>query len=409
MISPKRVDLSISSNTRLDLTRMTITRVPVATIRIFVIKTNLPTYRITLSRHHTKTKEADMDRRELLTKTGIAAAGALATGAIASKSEARIERPSGGYFGMHGDQLLSGFDPIADNESLIDGDLKDQFLVFQLMPTKNQKWYVRSPQEIEPRLETNEQYPDIVLDTRLLSFHLGGEEKVSAGTKATVRITFGGDQNTERARRLGANLYWGITSGLNLWNTRGLRAQPADYRSDFRQIFGNKYVELPGGAGSLKVEIVKHETSSWWEKAFRFSSSGTGAGLISALGFPGVTSRVLNFVDDAANRFVGDNATVIFSSRGLPLAFTKQARNEISSTGTRIGSLNTGVWIFARGRDLPILSEQEMTYDATLRRLFPADSKMSDVLSGKAVDPLRNITYAILSSRLKRRKITVGF
>jgi hypothetical protein len=351
-----------------------------------------------------------MDRRELFKKGGIVGAGLLLGSAeIRAESKAPANNDSQ-YFGRFGNEMLQKQHRLHNASlHLPDKDLRDQFLVFQLVPTKNKKWYVRSPQEIEPTIETNEQFPDVVLDTRLLGFHLGSDEKAGPDTRATVRITFGSDQNTGRSRAMGENLYWGITSGLHLWNTKGIRANPADFRSDFRQIFGNKFVELPGGAGSLKVEIVKHQKSSWWEKVFNFSTSSTGAGLVSALGFPGVTSRVLNFVDEAANRFVGDNAKPLFSSRGLPLAFTKQSKTEISSTGTRIGSLNTGIWIFARGRDLPILSSREMTYDATLRRLFPLDDSIADILSGKAKDPLKDVTYAVLSTRLKRRKIIIGF
>lgn len=339
-----------------------------------------------------------MDRRDFFARGSVAGAG-LMLGGLAS--DVRPDTAETTFFGRYGNEVLSS--------NAMTTELKDQFLVFQLIPTEGNKWFIRSPQEIEPTLETNEEYPDVVLDTRLLGFHLGLDEKAGPDTRATVRITFGSDQNTNRSRAMGENLYWGITSGLHLWNTKGIRANPAEYRSDFRQIFGNKFVELPGGAGSLKVEIVKHQKSSWWEKAFNFTTSNAGIGLVSAMGFPGITSRVLNFVDEAANRFVGDNAKVLFASRGLPLTFTKQAKTEISATGTRIGSLNTGIWIFARGRDLPLLSSQEMTYDATLRRLFPVKSKMADILSGKAKDPLKNVTYAVLSTRLKRRKITVGF
>jgi len=268
---------------------------------------------------------------------------------------------------------------------------------------------VKSPQDIKPTLETSEKFPDVVLDSRLVSFHIGESERLEQDTKATVRITFGSDQNTFRARDMGENLFWAITSGINLWNSRGMKARPKDFTSDFRKVFGNKYVELTGGSGTLKVEIVQHKKSSWWEKVFDFSQSSSGRSLISALGFPGVTSNVIKFVDDAANKFVGDNAKVLFSSRGLPIAFTKQSQAEISATGTRIGSLKTGVWIFARGRDLPLLAAQEMTYDATLRRLFPAAKNIVDIISGKTPDPLRKVTYAIMNSRLKKRKINVGF
>ncbi|MDH3492374.1 MAG: hypothetical protein OEM82_02405 [Acidobacteriota bacterium] len=353
-----------------------------------------------------------MDRRELFKKSGAAAAGLLLGSRGARVAYGKSGAEPTVYFGRFGNENLDEAGIMASYASpkiLVPDSLRDQFLVFQLVPTENERFFVRSPQEIEPALETSPEYPDVVLDTRLLSFQLGSDEKVGEETRATVRITFGSDQNTDRSREMGENLYWAITSGLNLWNTRGIRAEPRDYRSDFRKVFGNKYVELPGGAGSLKVEIVKHRKSSWWEKAFNLADSNPGMALVSALGFPGVTSRVLHFVDEAANKFVGDNAKVLFASRGLPLAFSKQSKEEISSSGIRIGSLNSGIWIFARGRDLPLLSSQEMTYDATLRRLFPAKSNIADIISGTAKDPLRDVTYAILGSRLKHRKITNGF
>ncbi len=379
-----------------------------------------------------------MNRRDIILKSGAAMAG-IALGAanssnnkIYAKYNSNAANPR--RFGLHENEVIvptntdpkifanSGFDSLKNlnNYSSATGNLKkirpltpeeigDQFFVFQLTPVKKGKWFVKSPQDIKPTLETSEKFPDVVLDSRLVSFHIGESERLERDTKATVRITFGSDQNTFRARDMGENLFWAITSGINLWNSRGMKARPKDFTSDFRKVFGNKYVELPGGSGTIKVEIVQHKKSSWWEKVFDFSQSSSGRSLISALGFPGVTSNVIKFVDDAANKFVGDNARVLFSSRGLPIAFTKQSQAEISATGTRIGSLKTGVWIFARGRDLPLLAAQEMTYDATLRRLFPAAKNIVDIISGKTPDPLRKVTYAIMNSRLKKRKINVGF
>ena len=328
---------------------------------------------------------------------------------IPTPKKVERQRLTGFFPEISAEQYVSTSAKLKTIKTLSEEDIGDQFFVFQLTPVGGGKWYVRSPQEIEPTLVTDDKYPDVVLDSRLVSFHIGETEKLSRDTRATVRITFGSDQNTLRARDMGENLYWAVTSGINLWKSRGMRAKPKDFRSDFRSVFGNKYVELPGGAGTLKVEIVQHKKSSWWDKIFGFSQSQPGASLISALGFPGVTSNVLKFVDEAANKFVGDNARVLFSSRGLPIAFTKQSRAEISSTGTRIGSLKTGVWIFARGRDLPLLASQQMTYDATLRRLFPAEKNIAHILSGKTPDPLRKVTYAIMNTRLKKRRINVGF
>lgn len=358
-----------------------------------------------------------MKRRELFIKGSAAATGLFFSAASEYGATGNAGKPTPRYFGRH-DEILNfdedGRPIVSTDERLAAGpelneDFGEQFFVFQLVPGKDNKWFIKSTQEIEPSLETNDEYPDVVLDSRLISFHLGDEQKADPDMKATVRITFGTENSTHRSRDLGQNLYWAISSGLNLWNMRGIKAQPSEYRSDFRRIFGNKYVELPGGAGSLKVEIVRHRKSAWWEKVFRFSNSNAGRGVISALGFPGVTSSVLNFVDDAANKFVGDNAKVIFSSRGMPVAFTKQASEEISLTGTRIGCLRPGIWIFARGRDLPLLSSREMTYDATLRRLFPVENDISDILSGKITDPLRDVTYAVLASRLKRTRISSGY
>ena len=358
-----------------------------------------------------------MDRRQLFRQGTVAAAGIIFGSAARVNGVIPQASRTHSAFGSYGDELLiedDGATYVADSglhrlNRVDSNEIGDQFFVFQLVPTKERKWYIKSPQDIEPLLETNNEAPDVALDCRLLSFHVGDEDKMDPDIKATVRITFGTEHNTRRSRDMGQQLYWAISSGLNLWNTRGLRAQPRDYRADFREIFGNKFVELPGGAGTLKVEIVKHRKSSWWEKAFNFSNSAAGIGLVSALGFPGVTSRVLHFVDEAANRFVGENAKVLFSSRGLPIAFTKQASNEITQTGTRIGGLNAGIWVFARGRDLPLLASKEMTYDATLRRLFPRESNVADIVSGKTLDPLRGVTYAVMSARMKARKINIGF
>lgn len=301
-----------------------------------------------------------------------------------------------------------------DNGTPISGassDFQNQFFVFQQYLINNNPRVVEAS-KVEPELETNEQNPDIVIDAQLDSFHLSGSdsESIDQNTKATLRLTFGYDDNTERGRSFDDTLYWAITTGINLWNdAKREKSKPKELKTDFKTAFGNKFIELPGAAGNMKLEIIKHRKPSWWEKAFKFLNSNAGRTLTSSLGFPAVTSQVIDFVDQAASNFEGNRAEVLFSSRWMKLAFSKQAKQDIIANGTAVvGSLQNGYWVLARGRDLPKLSNQEMIYNATYGLLIPKGENIEQLISSGR-DPLNDVTYAIMKVRMKPRKINVGF
>ena len=120
-----------------------------------------------------------MDRRELFIRSSAAAAGILAGNAFGEKVFAGSQDSRKQPFGRFGEEKILGDfqNPLVDDgivqRPASAAEIGDQFFVFQLVPTADNRWFIRSPQEIRPKLETTNEYPDVVLDTRLISFHVG--------------------------------------------------------------------------------------------------------------------------------------------------------------------------------------------------------------------------------------------
>ena len=166
-------------------------------------------------------------------------------------------------------------------------EIPNQFFAFQAAfldgsPT------VLTPNDVEPSIQTGETAPDVLLDVSLASFHLSESDGVNKDARAQLRLTINNEADTERARKFDI-VYWAITTGLYLFDdqlkTRIPKLNSSDLKADFRKALGNRSIELPGGIGSIKFEVIRHKEPPWWRKIFTFGSEG-GKALTAVLGFP---------------------------------------------------------------------------------------------------------------------------
>ena len=288
-------------------------------------------------------------------------------------------------------------------------EIPNQFFAFQAAfldgsPT------VLTPNDVEPSIQTGETAPDVLLDVSLASFHLSESDGVNKDARAQLRLTINNEADTERARKFDI-VYWAITTGLYLFDdqlkTRIPKLNSSDLKADFRKALGNRSIELPGGIGSIKFEVIRHKEPPWWRKIFTFGSEG-GKALTAVLGFPALTADVLEFVDKVANSFERTDSEVLFTSRPLKFAFSKQARDVLTANGTlpvKAGVLNPGIWLLARGRDLDTLTNAKASYFETHGLLVPSGVSENDLVHNRYEDPFKDVTYAVLKATIRPHKI----
>jgi len=277
-------------------------------------------------------------------------------------------------------------------------DLRDQFVLFQRADDPA----VREPTEVEPRLEGSDDLPDVLVGLEMLAFHLGADEGAGPGTRATLRLNFGMDEASPDRRF--EPTFWSIAAGLRLFDEgHGRRSASRDLRGDFRAAFGGRPIEVPGGLGRLSFEVVAHREPRWWRRVFGFAEGPAGRALVSALGFPAVTHRAIAVVDELLNALEESRPQPLFRSQPLRLALSRHARDGFAPGGrVRLGCLNPGFAILARGRDYATLVGADAAFDATLGRLVPAGDDRRD-------DPFAAMTYAVLRVGMRPTRLDPMF
>ena len=288
-------------------------------------------------------------------------------------------------------------------------ELSNQFLAFQTEAVNGVPTVLESSM-IEPQLDTPDTAPDVVMNVSMQAFHIGDNEGVDKDTRATLRLTVNKDADSPGGKGLDT-LFWTITSGLKLYDEiKKKKAESKDLQTDYKKAFGNRFIEVPGGLGNIRFEVIKHQEPSWWQSVFTFFQSDTGKALTAALGFPAVTQQVVSFVDQAISRFEGKNPKPLFASQPLRFAFSKQAKESyVNSAPVKIGCLNKGIWIFARGRDFKQLANTKAYFYATYGRLIPADKSPADFLAPGYVDPFKDITYGVFRVQMQQAKLGYSF
>lgn len=286
-------------------------------------------------------------------------------------------------------------------------EISNHFFAFQTalvdgLPT------VLLPNDVDPKIKTDEAAPDVLLDVSLDAFHLSESEAVNKDTRATLRLTINNEDDTERARKFDI-VYWALTTGLNLFDdqlkTRIPKLNSSDLKADFKKALANRSIELPGGIGSIRFEVIRHKEPPWWRKLFKFGSEG-GKALTAVLGFPALTAEVLDIIDGIPQFQEADAPQILFKSRSLKFAFSKQARDALTEDGlVKVGVLNPGIWLLARGRDFDTLRNAKAYYFQTYGLLVPAAVTEKEVVNGEYEDLFKDVTYAVLKAKIRPYKI----
>jgi hypothetical protein len=220
----------------------------------------------------------------------------------------RVERPSTGVVKA---ARASGGELAFATDSRSEVQLPDQFVAFQLSSQLQGPSLLESAQ-VEPKIEgSSDKEPDVQVALEMLSFHVGENENIDPNARATMRINFGKDESSSDNRF--DTVFWSIAAGLNLYDqVKNKKTDTKDLKTDFRKAFGNRPIEIPGGLGRLSFEVIKHQEPPWWKQIFKFMQSGTGEALVSALGFPAITTQAIQVIDQLLDRLTDAKPEVLF-------------------------------------------------------------------------------------------------
>ncbi|ELR69295.1 hypothetical protein C900_05179 [Fulvivirga imtechensis AK7] len=319
-----------------------------------------------------------------------------------------IERPE--YATMALPEAMGAVSYVADNSpnpSML--DLSNQFVNFQLSNSLD-KPSIQESSQVEPVLKGSSEQPDVLVNLEMLSFHIGANEDIDKNSRATIRINIGKDENSRDKNFDTA--FWSIAAGLNLYNqAKNKVADPKDLKSDFKQAFGNRPIEIPGGLSKMTFEVVKHREPKWWQRIFRFMQSDTGKSLISTVGFPAITSTAINMLDELLNRLDKSEPEILFKSLPLRLALSEQAKNDFTAGNPRIkmGSLNPGFTVLARGKDFETIVDSDAIFYPSYGKLVPSEITEAQLLSGRYDDPFKDVTYSIFRVGMQETKLDPSF
>ncbi|MGS2765154.1 hypothetical protein [Sinomicrobium sp. M5D2P9] len=298
---------------------------------------------------------------------------------------------------------------ISEIQALTKDDLRDQFIVFRLSDKKDGPAILESS-EVTSSVPGSDAEPDVLVNLEMQSFHIGKDVHVDKNTRATMRINIGKDENS--TDKYFDTAFWSIAAGLDLYNrARKKPADPKDLKADFRQAFGNRPIEIPGGLAKMTFEVVKHREPKWWQRIFKFLQSGTGQTLTSTIGFPAITHSAINLLDELLNRLDKSDPEVLFKSRPLRLALSEKAKRDYTggSERVKIGSLSPGFCVLARGKDFKTFVDSDAFYYPTYGKLVPSGISNTDLVSGNYKDPFENVTYAIFRIGMKQHKLDPTF
>ncbi len=302
-------------------------------------------------------------------------------------------------------QLLGSAPPAASPALAV----ADQFMLFQIGDSERP---IRDLTEIEPSIAGGETEPDIQANVAMLAFHLGEDaaRKVQEKSRATLRLDLGTDEASNSQMEA---LFWSIASGLDLYEhvKGGTNATtPKKMSDDFSAKFRRRPVEIPGGLGQLRIEIVEHPEPAWWRRAIGFVGGDKSVNrIMSSIGFPGIALDAVRLIDEMIGRFEENTARPIMRSRPLTLAFSKLARDDYTagSGAARIGCIAPGFYILVRHADTAVFRQNPPVFLGHTGHLVPRAAWESDpgALDPEAT-PYRDVTYAVLRFRARGTKLS---
>jgi hypothetical protein len=288
-------------------------------------------------------------------------------------------------------------------------DLANQFIVFQLNNSET-GGTVLETSNVAPALDGGDEAPDVQMSIEMIAFHVGKDEGIPENTRATMRLVIGKDENSRD--KFFDTAFWTIAAGLQLYDqATGKAAESKDLKADFTKAFGKRPIEIPGGLARMTFEVVKHREPQWWQRVFGFLQSGTGKTLTSVIGFPAIGQTAIGLVDELLNKLNDDMTGVLFKSRPLTLALSKMAKEDFSGGNPRVkvGCLNPGYCVIARGRDFGLLANADAYFYTSYGKLVPSSVSEADLLADNYEDPFKNCTYGIFKIGMRGAKLNPDF
>lgn len=276
----------------------------------------------------------------------------------------------------------------------------DQFVVFQLSDGDKR---ILQTSEVTPSLKGAAGTPDINMQIEIDSFKVSNRELVKDVPKATLQLTIGQEKKITGLDQL----FYCINAGLELWKSvegKGKAADPKDFRKDTDAALGNKPISLPGGAGQIIFNVVKHKEPAWWQQLFNFAGSNTGKELLSLTGFGGITEAAFNQVNNMLNTLLAQKLApeTLFKSVPIKLAFSEAARSDLSGglSTNYVSCLNPGYWIMARQKDYDTILKYKPIYYSGVGLLAPDGTTMNNAMDNNK-NPFSEITYTVIRARMK--------
>ena len=309
----------------------------------------------------------------------------------------------------HGDMLRLLDNAAMGLESTAADDLANQFIVFQLNNSET-GGTVLETSNVVPTLDGGTEAPDVQMSIEMIAFHVGQDEGIPENTRATMRLVIGKDENSRD--KYFDTAFWTIAAGLQLYDqATGKAAESKDLKADFTKAFGKRPIEIPGGLARMTFEVVKHKEPQWWQRVFGFLQSGTGKALTSVIGFPAIGVTAIGLVDELLNKLNDDITGVLFKSRPLTLALSKMAKDDFSGGNPRVkvGCLNPGFCVIARGRDYGVLANADAYFYTSYGKLVPSSVSEADLLADNYDDPFKNCTYGIFKIGMRGAKLNPDF
>jgi hypothetical protein len=290
-----------------------------------------------------------------------------------------------------GSMSLLGDDPKTDELP------QEQFRLFNLLPSGE----LADPHETDPNVAGNDAFPDVRLSVQLVGFNPGA--RAGTETRATVRLDIG--QSASASNR--SPLYWSIAAGLDLVDLAVSGKSGDRFGSSFDSAFVQRPIDVPGGLADLRFEVVCHAEPAWWKQIFGLAGSGTGASLMTACGFPGVSRDAVKIIDKAFDELSGAHR-VLFKSKRMTFALSARARDEfaLGMAGVQIGCINRGFCVLAPQQWYQKLKELKPRYLGTYGVLIPASLSLDDFLAVPNANPLSAIPYAVL--KVNSKSVVLG-
>jgi hypothetical protein len=283
----------------------------------------------------------------------------------------------------------------------------NQFTLFQLMGGKDETPIV-DLHAASPRLKGSDDNPDVRMSIDLLSFRIAPAEGLDPEMQATLRLDMGKDRSSPSPLD---PLFWSVAAGLDLaaQTITGPR-DPKTMGADFSKAFKQRPIEIAGGLGQLRIEVVAHAEPPWWRRVFAFADNASVRKLVAAVGFPGIALDAVQLLDATLGEFSRVKAKPIFQSRPLTVALTERAANDFTAGLSSVSAavLNDGMFVMLRHRDVSVLMAEPPVYLGGYGRLVPKKSWQADVAAVTGDDAYADLSYAILRIRTKSIKIDTG-